>query len=286
MHSSCPEHERPGATPRRRRLLLKAALSGALVPLGLNVWAGKPEVWTYPLPNDGDRSRYAFEFALLRAALEATATPVKPVQLSWSALTMPQSRARLEVAAGQLSVVHSFATPEVDALLQRVPFPLALGLHSQRVLLTRHELLPQLAVLRHREELKAFRFGVLNSWSDRPMLQERGFQVAITESFVGLFKMLALGRSDVIMCSVLHAAQVSAMLEDFPELSWEPRLLLEIQSEPWFYTARSPEGQARAQRLLRGLKALQRNGQLAQLHKQYFSDAMSLSQHRRRIDLN
>jgi hypothetical protein len=53
------------------------------MPLGSNVWAARPAAWTYPLANDGDCKRYAFEFALLRAALEATATPVAPVKLSW-----------------------------------------------------------------------------------------------------------------------------------------------------------------------------------------------------------
>lgn len=80
---------------------------------------------SFPQPAEGDRSRYAFEFDLLRAALAASQdSRAAPEDLRWSAQTMTQGRARLEVAAGKLSVAHSVATAELDRQLTPVPFSL------------------------------------------------------------------------------------------------------------------------------------------------------------------
>jgi len=110
------------------------ALWGALfcALLGLHLTASAQTAsLTYPLPSDGDRSRYGFEFALLQAALNASRSGnTQADQLHWSALPMTQGRARAEVAAGHLSVVHSFATPELDRQLTAVPFAIDKGLNS------------------------------------------------------------------------------------------------------------------------------------------------------------
>lgn len=269
----------------RRRTLRRLAAAALLLPQAGRAGAEPSDHWIYPLPSDGDRERYGFEFALLQAALQASADPGQTVDLRWSPQTMTPARARIEVAAGHLSVVHSYSTPEVELLLNAVPFAMDRGLHSQRILLTRRELLPALARARHREDLKPLRFGVLGSWSDRQTLQEQGFKTEVTESFAGLFKMLTLSRSDVIMCSVLHVAQLTPWLAEYPALLWEPTLLLTVPSEQRFYTARNPEGEARAARLLRGLKLLQHNGEFDRLHERFFGQAMRLSKNRRPIAL-
>ncbi len=245
-------------------------------------------VITFPLPSDGDQSRYAFEYELLRAALAASREghPSEPEELRWSAQTMTQGRARLEVAAGRLSVVHSVATPELEQQLQPVPFPIDKGLNSQRILLTRKALLPQLATVHSAQDLRSLRFGVLGSWSDRRFLQAQGYKIEATENFSSLFKMLGLGRSDVLMSGLLHVAQLSPQLADSGDLAWEPSLLIVLPTQMQFYTARSPEGEALAKRLLRGLQRLQAQGEFDRLHSRYFGEQIAASQGRRVIRLD
>jgi ABC-type amino acid transport substrate-binding protein len=237
---------------------------------------------TFPQPADGDRSRYAFEFDLLRAALVASQdSRATPDDLRWSAQTMTQGRARLEVAAGKLSVVHSVATSELDRQLTPVPFSLDKGLNSQRILLTRRSLLPQLASMNSVDDLRTLRFGVLGSWSDRRFLQAHGFKTEATESFSGLFKMLSLGRSDVIMTGVLNVQQLAPMLAEASDLEWEPSLLIVLPAQMQFYTTRSPEGATLAKRLLRGLQRLQASGEFESLHSRHFGEQLSAAYGRR-----
>lgn len=241
---------------------------------------------TFPLPSDGERSRYGFEYALLQAALNASQRADAPAdQLQWSTQPMTQGRARAEVAAGHLSVVHSFATPELDRQLTAVPFSIDKGLNSLRILLTRRSLLPKLAQAHSADDLRELRFGVLGSWSDRQMLQSLGFKVAATESFSGLFKMLSLERSDVIMTGLLHQQQVNLLLGEATDLAWEPRLLISLPSQQCFYTARTPAGKALAERLLRGLRRLQQTGEFERLHVSHFGEQISAGGGRRLIQL-
>jgi len=262
-----------------------AMLLGMLLGLPLAASA-QAERLTFPLPSDGDRSRYGFEFALLQAALNASrSADALADQLHWSAQPMTQGRARSEVAAGHLSVVHSFATPELERQLTAVPFAIDKGLNSQRILLTRRSLLPSLADVRTADDLRELRFGVLGSWSDRRTLQGLGFKVEATESFSGLFKMLSLERSDVIMTGLLHVQQVNLLLAEPSDLEWEPTLLISVPSQQRFYTARSPAGKALAERLLRGLRRLQQSGEFDRLHASHFGEQITVGNGRRLIQL-
>lgn len=264
---------------------LRGVLFCALLGLHL-ASSAQAETLTFPLPSDGDRSRYGFEFALLQAALNASRSgDGPPDQLRWSSQPMTQGRARAEVAAGNLAVVHSFATPELERQLSAVPFPIDKGLNSLRILLTRRSLLPKLAQARSAEDLRELRFGVLGSWSDRQVLQSLGFKVEATESFSGLFKMLSLERSDVIMTGLLHLQQVNLLLGDASALEWEPRLLISLPSQQRFYTARTPAGKALADRLLRGLQRMQQSGEFDRLHASYFGEQISAGNGRRLIQL-
>ncbi len=268
----------------RRALLLAGLLTGA---------AAQAAALLYPQPADGERSRYGFEFELLQAALNAdhkaglaSGPGVEADTVTWSAQTMTPSRARIELAAGKLSVIHSYASPDLDQRLTPVPFSLDKGLSSQRILLTRRDLLPRLAAVRNADDLKAMRFGVLGSWSDRSLLRAHGFKTEATESFGGLFKMLALERSDVIMTGLLHVQQVNPYLAEFSELTWEPTLLIKLPSELRYYTTRSQTGEALAKRLLRGLQILQASGELERLQTRHFGAQMSATAGRRLIDLS
>ncbi|MBY0233476.1 MAG: hypothetical protein K2W93_00740, partial [Burkholderiaceae bacterium] len=264
---------------------LFAMLLGMLLGLHLGASAQAASV-TFPLPADGDRSRYGFEFALLQAALNASRSGnAQADQLHWSALPMTQGRARAEVAAERLSVVHSFATPELERQLTAVPFAIDKGLNSLRILLTRRSLLPKLAQAHSADDLRELRFGVLGSWSDRQLLQGLGFKVESTESFSGLFKMLSLERSDVIMTGLLHLQQVNFLLGEASDLEWEPRLLISVPSQQRFYTARTPAGKALAERLLRGLRRLQQSGEFDRLHASHFGEQVNVGNGRRLIQL-
>ncbi|MCV2351288.1 hypothetical protein [Paucibacter sp. Y2R2-4] len=100
-------------------------LFGALFGLFLFANAACAATITFPQPADGDRRRYAFEFDLLRATLAASQdSRATPEDLRWSAQTMTQGSARLELAAGKLSVVHSVASSELDRQLTPIPFSL------------------------------------------------------------------------------------------------------------------------------------------------------------------
>lgn len=242
-------------------------LAGILMLCAL---AAQAATWIYPSPPNGDTSRYGFEFALLQAVLEVTQVKDERDSVSWSAQTMSLARAREEVAQGKLPVVHSFATAELNRKLHAVPFDIDKGLNSQRVLLTRRELLPRLAQVRSARDLQGLRFGVVAGWSDKVALEALGLKVEPTPSLDGMFSMLAKGRSDVILTGVLHRAQVEPYLRIHPELAWEPTLLIGLPSSQRYYTAASEEGRARAQRLLEGLRQLQANGDFERLFQGHF----------------
>lgn len=257
----------------------------ALVGLMLST-APKAAALTFPLPADGDRSRYGYEFTLLQAALNASQPhDAKPDPLQWSAQPMNLNRARIEVASGHLSVVYGYSDPEIEQQLTPIPFSIDKGLNSYRILLTRRSLLPQLAAARKADDLRDLRFGVLASWSDRRILQEQGFKVEATTSFSGLFKMLSLGRSDVIMSGLLHVTQITPLLAAHSELQWEPALLIMMPTQQRFYTARTPAGEALSKRVLRGLQAMQASGEFDRLHALHFGTQGSASKGRRVIHL-
>lgn len=244
----------------------------------------------FPLPSNNDRSRYEFEFTLLQQALissHGTDNVVADTNetLVWSAQGMNMARATLEMNAGRVSIVPRVASPDLAANFTEVKFAIDKGLNGKRVLLTRKELLPKLAGVKTAADLKAFQFGVLTGWSDEQLLQDGGFSVQATSSFDGLFQMLVKGRTDVILMGVLHHAQLQPLMKKYKTLVTEPGIRIEVPTEQRFYTARSTEGEALAQRVLNGLLTMQRSGAFDKLHQRFHGKPESLLLGRRKIDL-
>jgi ABC-type amino acid transport substrate-binding protein len=261
-------------------------------------WAAVAWAWVavcsaqvvFPLPSNSDRSRYEFEFTLLQQALSSshgTNTVVTDSNntLVWSTQGMNMARATLELDAGRISIVPRVASPDLAANFTEVKFAIDKGLNGKRVLLTRKELVPKLAGVKTAADLKAFQFGVLTGWSDEQLLRDGGFSVQSTSSFDGLFQMLAKGRTDVILMGVLHHAQLQPMMKKYSTLVTEPSLWINVPTEQRFYTARSTEGEALAQRVLNGLLTMQRSGAFDKLHQRFHGTPEKLLLGRRKIVL-
>lgn len=189
----------------------------------------------YPLPPDGDKHRYAFEFELATEALRSSRQDAG--KLTWSTQVMSLSRARVALEKGQLDLIHSFATDELDKRLTPVRFDADKGLNSWRVLVARCEDLPALGQHKRMADLSRQRFGLLASWSDRQSLQQLGYRIAPTQTMDALFAMLSMGRSDVILSGLLHLRFVREALTHHPNLCIEPHLAIQLDRGLRFYTA-------------------------------------------------
>lgn len=229
-------------------------------------------VVSYPQSGSAQDSRYEYDWAVLRAALEKTRSRFGPFTLRPSETSMSPARISQELLApdGHINVLVRATSQSLEQQFLPIRIPVDRGLLGYRVFLVRGADLPQFAAVRTLDDLRKLRAGQGKGWADVAVLKAAGLPVVEGSTYEGLFPMLQAGRFDFFSRSIDEALREHAERRDaLPGLAVESTLMLQYPLARYFFTRRDAEGRQLATRIEAGLETMLRDGSLNALFYKY-----------------
>lgn len=183
------------------RRMLKGLILCALLAGKLPAWAA--DVVVYPRHQAQSDPQLQYMLEVLRLALSRSG---KAYELRQSASEMVQSRAIAELAANSraVDVIWVMSTPEREAQLIPIRFPIDRGLIGWRLALVNAQRPGVLAGVKDAQALARFTSGQMHDWPDTDVLRANGLTVLVSPTYEGLFKQLASNRIDYFPRSVME----------------------------------------------------------------------------------
>lgn len=240
---------------------------------------------TYPLTSDGVDSRYDYEWAVLRTALQKSSARFGPfyLQRSQAAMTPPRVVHEMQLPTGRINVFVRATSAELEQQFLPVRLPVDRGLLGYRLLLIRSTDQPRFARVRSLQDLATLRAGLGQGWADVAILKAAGIPVVEGSNYAGLFTMLEAGRFDFFLRSIDEAArEFDERQQEHPNMAIEQTLLLHYPLARYFFVRRDAEGQLLAQRIEAGMEMMIKDGSLNTLFQRYKGDLIAKAQLRQR----
>jgi ABC-type amino acid transport substrate-binding protein len=232
----------------------------------------------YPLTSlDDADSRYEYDWAVLRVALQKTTPRYGPFELKQSTQAMSPQRVAQELLtpSGRINVLARATSPELERQYIPVRLPIDKGLLGYRIFLVRSADLPRFAAVHTLDDLRKLRVGQGRDWVDVPILRNAGFTVVEGTSYRGLFAMLSAGRFDWFSRGIDEAQrEYIERRPSYPDMAMEPALLLQYPLPLYFFTRRDAEGKLLAQRISDGMEMMIKDGSLNTLFQQFKGESI------------
>jgi hypothetical protein len=242
----------------------------------------------YPLTSlDDIDSRYEYDWAVLRTAMEKTVPRFGPFEVNQSTHAMSSQRIAQELlmSGGRINIIARATSPELERNFVPVRLPIDRGLLGYRMFLVREADLPRFAAVRTLEDLRKLRVGQGKDWIDVPILREGGFSVVEGTNYRGLFAMLDAGRFDFFSRGIDEAErEFKERRSSYPGMAIEPTLLLQYPLPLYFFLRRDDEGRLLAQRIEAGMEIMIKDGSLNALFQKFKGESIkSGALHKRRV---
>jgi len=268
--------QHPHLEGRRKtwQLLLAAGLTPGAAMNALAAVAA-PTTLIYPLTSEGVDSRYDYEWAVLRTALEKSSARFGryDVQRTQAAMSPPRVLHEMGAAQGKINVFVRATSPELERQFLPVRLPVDRGLLGYRLLLIRAADQDRYTRVRTVADLTRLRAGLGQGWPDVQILQAAGIPVVEGSSYNGLFSMLDAHRFDFYLRSIDEATrEIDERQDQYPHMAIEQTLLVHYPLARYFFLRRDAEGALLAQRIEAGMEMMIRDGTLNTLFMRYKGD--------------
>ena len=204
-----------------------------------------------------------YELAVLRLLLDKTLASHGPYRLA-AAPAMTQSRAFLQLAAGDLDLTSSVTTTEHEAQAVAVRVCLYRGLIGIRLPIALKRRRAELQGVASLEQARRLRLAQVESWPDTQILKANGWPVqgiARRDSFPAL---LERERIDLF---ALGAIEVFPFVDALPQLAVVDGWLIAYPAPLYFFV--SPSQPELAARLYKGWELVLADGSFAALFEQW-----------------
>ena len=262
-----------------RALLLASCMAAA------PAWAATH--LTYPLTSDGIDSRYDYDWAVLRAALEKTTPRYGVFEQHQSRVAMAPPRVVQEMLSpsGRINVFVRATSPELERQFLPVRLPVDRGLLGYRLLLIRGADQQRFAAVKTVDDLRRLRAGLGQGWADVAIFEHAGVPVVEGSNYDGLFAMLEADRFDFYSRSADEALREFAeRRKAHPEMAVEQTLLLHYPLPRYFFVRRDAEGKLLAERIETGMEMMIKDGTLNALFQRYKGTLIkNTAMHKRRV---
>ena len=240
--------------------------------------AGAATRLVYPLTSlDEVDSRYDYDWAVLRTAMEKTAPRFGPFEVHQSGQVMSHQRIVQEVLApqGRINIMARSTSPELEKQLLPIRLPIDRGLLGYRLFLVRESDLPRFAAVRTLDDLRKLSVGQGKDWIDVPILRNAGFDVVEGGSYRSLFAMLNAGRFDFFSRGIDEARrEFGERRANYPRMAIEPTLLMQYPLPLYFFVRRDEEGKLLARRIEAGMEMMIKDGSLNALFQKYKGESI------------
>ena len=178
------------------------------------------------------------------------------------------ARDRAMVIAGVgIDVMWASATKEREEQMRVVPIDLLKNLNNFRVLLIKKDTQQQFSQVKTVDDLKKFTTGSGEHWTDGYIMKDNGFNVMVTSSYYGLFKMLAARRFHFISRGLHEIGYDTEAYKEF-DLVKENSLLLSYDVPIRYCFFVNKNNSKLADRIERGLKIAIEDGSFDKLFYQ------------------
>lgn len=210
---------------------------------------------------------YFFE-QLLTLALEKTRSTDGDFVLVHNVHGGGIARDRAMVIAGAgIDVMWASATKDREQQMRLVPVDILKNLNNYRVLLINKDAQKLFSKVKTLDDLKQFSVGSGEHWTDGSIFKDNGFNVAVTSSYSGLFRMLAARRFNFISRG-LH--EIGYDTKEYKNLGLiqEENILLKYDIPIRYCFFVNKNNIVLAERIERGLKIAQQDGSFDNLFYQ------------------
>jgi len=227
---------------------------------------------SYPLSSDGVDSRYDYDWAVLRTAMDKTRASFGRYRQQQSDIAMSPQRVLMEMHSpqGRINIFVRATAPELETQFLPIRLPVDRGLLGYRLLLIRSADQPRFARVRTLQDLRALRAGLGQGWADVAIFKAAGVPVVEGNHYDGLFAMLEAGRFDFYSRSADEAVREFAERSGLhPQLAVESGLLLHYPLPRYFFVRRDAEGKQLARRIAAGMEIMLKDGSLHALFQQH-----------------
>ncbi len=247
-----------------------------LAALCLHAGAGTHVVYPLTSADDSD-SRYDYDWAVLRTALDKTVPHFGPYELQQSTHVMSPPRVAQEalLPGGRINIFARATSPELERQFIPVRLPIDRGLLGYRMFLVRDADLPRFAAVRTLDDLRKLRVGQGKDWIDVPILRAAGFEVEEGTTYRGLFAMLDAGRFDFFSRGIDEARrEFQERRASHPHMAVEPTLLMYYPLPLYFFLRRDAEGKLLARRIEAGMEMMIKDGSLNAIFQKYKGESL------------
>lgn len=216
---------------------------------------------------------------LLEMALERSGEEYELIAVNFSEYS--EKRSVLLIQSGQYDLHWLNTTADRERELLPVRIPLYKGAIGWRAMFIRPEMQSEFAKVKTVEDLKKFVFVQGHDWADVEILLENGFALERSSNWLGLFKMVALGRADALPRSVVEILEEKKE-EVAKELAIERSLILHYPAAYYFFVDKNNQ---KLQRMLEtGLRNSLHDGSFDRLFFETFGEQIAkLQLHKRRV---
>lgn len=200
---------------------------------------------------------------LLSMCLEASKKKDEIIELRFASSLLSQERRIADVQSGASNSLIWVVTDKArETLLRPIRFSFFNGLYGYRLIAIRKQDRAKFAQLNSLSDLTQFVAGQGTHWPDSDILKANGLPLRTGLEREQLYKMLAAGRFDYFPRSITEIWREEEIMKSL-DIIIEPHLMLYYPTALYFFV--NKDNNELAERIERGLKELERNGELEQL---------------------
>lgn len=225
--------------------------------------AATETVFTYRAPESERDTRYQYDTAVLKLALEKTVSKYGAFRLQASP---PMNFARAISALQQNTYPNFFIKLSYEDELVHAGkatyarFPVDLGIVGYRVCFANEDSKRRVANAKSLDDLRKLTMGQGQGWADVTILRSNGFQVVEVSAYESLFRMVALGRFDLLCRGTNELLEELESHKDIAGLTYDEAISIAYPLPRFFFTHAA--NQQAAERIEEGLLLAYKDGSL------------------------
>ncbi|WP_018610313.1 hypothetical protein [Uliginosibacterium gangwonense] len=250
-----------------RSLLAAALLCNAC-------WAGTEKlIVTLTAPESQSDPRQAYNFKLIKLALDATATG-DDYEIRVSP-PMNTARALVETSKNSLPnllVMTTFTNDFLDKGIDYVHVPIDFGVTGYRICFVSPLARKAFSQVNTLDDLKAFNIGQGVGWADVTILRYNGLKVTEVASYESLFNMVAASRIDLFCRGINELEPEFKKHQKIRNLDYDTHIAVAYALPRFFFSNKSNSEALR--RIEAGMQIAYKNGTMKKLWLDEFREAL------------
>lgn len=219
-------------------------------------------------------SRSMYVKALLKGVLDATEHEYGGYKINTVASNLAPQRKIQEMIKGEkINLIWTTEESNSSKALIKVPFDTMKGVLGYRALIIKADRQKEFSKITNIQQLQSMKPGQVELWTDTEIYKKNGFDVVTSNNMPALFPMLENDRFDFLPLGASEVNQEYLLIRlKYRSLAIETDLLLKYSLHMFFMV--SPKYPILAERLEKGLLAIEKSGVFDKVFNQFVQPEM------------